>query len=124
MLNVNDSDSIMKFFKYDFGKSDKTNKQQQLRKDSLEISNTSKAFKKVESFLNLGKPDRLDTSDLNEAERDEFLKMLGKLLQHGIVGYEILEVDGKPEKHYLVTQLGNDRIRGAKLYNKPGFYRE
>jgi len=93
--------------------------------DKIEISNTAKAFAKLDNFLNLGKKDRLDTSDLNEEEKQEFLKMLAKLLQEGIVGYEILEVNGKPEKHYIVNQIGDERIRGAKLfnrYNKDGGY--
>jgi len=88
-------------------------------KDKLEISNTSKAFAKLESFLNLNKKDRLDISDLSKEERDEFLKMLSMLLERGIVGYEILEVDGKPEKHFIVTQIGDERLRDAKPYNKP-----
>jgi hypothetical protein len=93
--------------------------------DKIEISNTAKAFAKLDNFLNLGKKDRLDTSDLNEEEKKEFLKMLAKLLQEGIVGYEILEVNGKPEKHYIVNQIGDERIKGAKLfnrYNKDGGY--
>jgi hypothetical protein len=93
--------------------------------DKIEISNTAKAFAKLDNFLNLGKKDRLDTSDLNEEEKKEFLKMLAKLLQEGVVGYEILEVNGKPEKHYIVNQIGDERIKGAKLfnrYNKDGGY--
>lgn len=93
--------------------------------DKIEISNTAKAFAKLDNFLNLGKKDRLDTSDLNEEEKKEFLKMLAKLLQEGIVGYEILEVNGRPEKHYIVNQIGDERIKGAKLfnrYNKDGGY--
>ncbi|MBX3006648.1 MAG: hypothetical protein KF816_01345 [Melioribacteraceae bacterium] len=86
--------------------------------DKIEISNTAKAFAKLDNFLNLGKKDRLDTSDLNEEEKKEFLKMLAKLLQEGIVGYEILEINGKPEKHYIVNQIGDERIKGAKLYKK------
>jgi hypothetical protein len=86
--------------------------------DKIEISNKAKAFAKLDSFLNLGKKDRLDTSDLNEEEKKEFLKMLAKLLQEGIVGYEILEINGKPEKHYIVNQIGDERIKGAKLYKK------
>ncbi len=86
--------------------------------DSIEISNTSKVFSKIDNFLNLGKPDRLDVGDLNEEEKKEFLKILSELLKRGIVGYEILEVNGKPEKHYIVNQLGNERIYGAKLYKK------
>ncbi len=93
-------------------------------KDTIEISNTSKAFAKVEGFLNLGKPNRMDVSDLNDAEKEEFYKMLAKLIKAGIVGYEILEVNGKPEKHYIVNQIGDQRIKGAKLYKRPGYYKD
>jgi len=86
--------------------------------DSIEISNTSKAFAKIDSFLNLGKSDRLDTDDLNEEEKKEFLKMLADLIKEGIVGYEVLEVNGKPERHYIVNQIGDERIYDAKLYKK------
>jgi hypothetical protein len=89
--------------------------------DSVEISNTSKAFAKLDNFLNLGKSDRLDTGDLNEEEKKEFLKMLADLIKSGVVGYEVLEVNGKPEKHYMVNQIGDERTNGAKLYKKNGY---
>lgn len=88
------------------------------KSDQLSISNTSKAFMKLENFLNLGRPDRLNTDDLSDGERDEFLKMLSALLKKGIVGFEELEVNGRKEKHYIVTQIGDARLRGAKLYRK------
>jgi hypothetical protein len=99
----------------------KENEKEDKTSDSIEISNTSKAFAKLDNFLNLGKSDRLDTSDLNEEERKEFLKMLSDLIKKGIVGYEILEVNGKPEKHYIVNQIGDERTYGAKLYKKNGY---
>ncbi len=92
-------------------------------KDSIEISNTSKVYDRIDKFLNLGRPDRLDISDLNSAERDEFLKMLADLIRKGIVGFEVLEVNGKPEKHYIVNQIGDERLKGAKLYIKKGYYK-
>ena len=99
-------------------------KESSLPKDKLEISNTSKAFSKVEKFLSLGRPDRLDIDDLNEEEKKEFLKMLSALLKKGIVGYEILEVNGKPEKHYIVNQIGDERLNGAKVYKRKGYYND
>jgi hypothetical protein len=86
--------------------------------DSAEISNTSKAFKKLDDFLNLGKSDRLDITDLNPKEKEEFMKMLATLIKKGVVGYEILEVNGKPEKHYIDLEIGDQRIKGARLYKK------
>ena len=92
------------------------------KSDSIDISASSKAFKKIDDFLNLGKADRLDTSELNPAEKEEFLKMLSTLLKKGIVGYETLEVNGKPEKHYIVNQIGDERLKGAKLWKKDNYY--
>lgn len=84
-------------------------------RDSFELSATPKVFDKINNFLNLGKSDRLDVSDLNSAEREEFLQMISKLLQAGVVGYEMLEIDGKIEKHFIVNQIGNPRTKGAKV---------
>ncbi|AFN74118.1 hypothetical protein MROS_0877 [Melioribacter roseus P3M-2] len=92
--------------------------------DSAEISNTARVFDKLDKFLNLGRKDRLDIGDLNEAEKEEFMKMLATLIKRGIVGYEVLEINGKPEKHYIVNQIGNERTYGARLYNKKGYYRD
>lgn len=93
-------------------------------KDSIEISNRSKVYDRIDKFLNLGRPDRLDVGDLNQAEREEFLKILTNLIRKGIVGFEVLEINGKPEKHYIVNQIGNERIYGAKLYKKNGYYKD
>ncbi|MGK9475662.1 hypothetical protein [Melioribacter sp. OK-6-Me] len=90
--------------------------------DSAEISNTARVFDKLDKFLNLGRKDRLDLSDLNAAEKEEFMKMLASLIKRGVVGYEILEINGKPEKHYIINQIGNERTYGAKLYKKKGYY--
>ncbi len=93
-------------------------------KDSIEFSNTSKVFARIDKFLNLGRPDRLEIADLNEEEQKEFLKVLADLLKRGIVGYEILEVNGRPEKHYIVNQIGNERLYGAKLCKRDGYYKD
>jgi len=85
--------------------------------DSAEISNSAKAFKKIDSFLNLGKSRSFTLDEMSPGEKKEFLKMLSALLQKGIIGYEELEVDGKREKHFIVTQIGDQRLKGAKLYN-------
>lgn len=85
--------------------------------DSAEISNTAKSFRKIDSFLNLGKPRSFSLEELSPEEKEEFLSMLSSLLKKGIIGYEELEVDGKREKHFIVTQIGNERLKGARLYN-------
>jgi hypothetical protein len=76
----------------------------------------------VEGFLDLGNSDRLgEYSSLSDSEKEKFNKMLGKLLKAGVIGYEILEVDGQKEKHFLSTQIGDERLYNAKRYNKKGY---
>ena len=113
------NDSLRSFLSHDVTKGDiEVAKKQEKKKDSISISNTSKAFSKLNDFMNLGKPGRLDLSGLNKEEKEEFLKMLSVLLKKGIVGYEIKEVNGKPEKHYMVNQIGDKRIYDAEEYNQ------
>ncbi|KAF0151857.1 MAG: hypothetical protein FD143_1571 [Ignavibacteria bacterium] len=91
--------------------------------DSLEISNTARVYDKIDKFMNLGERDRLDISDLNDEEKKEFLKILSALIKRGVVGYEVLEVNGKPEKQFVENQIGSDRLKGAKLYSRKDLYR-
>lgn len=122
MQPIDNSTPLPKIFNEDLKNVNKSNTNS-LPKDSVEISNTAKVYDRIDKFLNLGRPDRLDVSDLNDAEKEEFLKMLADLLKRGIIGYEILEVNGQPEKHYIVNQIGDERIYGAKIYKKDGFYK-
>jgi len=86
----------------------------QARKNNVSL--TSNVFKKVESFMNAGSSKDILLNDLSPDEKEQFLKILSALLKEGIIGYEILEVNGKPEKYFLVNQLGNSRLYGAKRY--------
>jgi hypothetical protein len=120
MKPINNSNKLKNVFPEDSLKE----KQQPLRtakKDSVEISNTSKVFAKLDNYFNLGKTDRLDVGKLNGAEKKEFLKMLSSMLKKGVVGYEVLEVNGKPEKHDITLQIGDQRLKGAKLYKKKNY---
>ncbi len=96
----------------------RTPKDPEATKDVLEISDTSKTFAGLDRFLNLGKPGRVDMDSLTPSDKEEFLGMLSELLKRGVVGYEVLEVNGRPEKHYIVNQIGDHRLRGAKIYKK------
>lgn len=120
MNPVSGKSNILQAFYSSFKKNEQETKENPV--DKFEFSDTSKAFAKLDNFLNLGKRDRLDITDLNDSEKKEFLKMLATLLQKGIVGYEVLEVNGKPEKHYIVNQIGDQRTYGAKQYKKKGYY--
>jgi hypothetical protein len=102
----------------------KTTKFEAVKKDSVEISNTAKVFDNVDKFMNLSRLDRTDLRNMNSEEKKEFLKMTADLIQHGIIGYEVLEVNGKPEKHDITLQIGDERLYGAKLYKKNGYYKD
>lgn len=89
--------------------------------DKAEISNTAKAFDAVNKILDLGNSNRFSEADLdklNPKEKEEFLKMLAILLKKGVVGYEVLEIKGKPVKYYIVNEIGDTRTYGAKLSKK------
>jgi hypothetical protein len=88
------------------------------KSDTIEISNTAKVFDNVDKFMNLGSQDRLKLESMNESEKQEFLKMTSDLLKHGIVGYEELEVKGRREKYFIENEIGDERLKGAKLYKK------
>lgn len=92
--------------------------------DTIEISNTAKVYDKVDKFFNLGREGRADLSKMNKKEKDEFLKMTADLIKKGVVGFEVLNVNGKPEKHFIETEIGDQRIKGAKLYKKKGYYKD
>jgi len=92
-----------------------------LQTDKIEISNTAKAFDTVNKILDLGSSNRFSEAELdklNPKEKEEFLKMLSVLLKKGIVGYEVLEINGKPVKYYIVNEIGDRRTYGAKLSKK------
>jgi len=88
------------------------------KKDSIEISDSTKAFAAVEKTLDLSSLHSIDLSGLSEQEKEEYGKMLSSLMKKGIAGYEVLNVNGEPEKHFLETEIGDERIKGAKLYRR------
>lgn len=90
--------------------------------DSIQISNTARVYDKVDKFMNLGSSERLGVADLNREERKEFLKIVSALIKKGVVGFEVLEVNGKPEKHFIENEIGDQRLKGAKLYKKKDLF--
>jgi hypothetical protein len=95
----------------------------QAQGDKIEISNTARVYDKIDNFLNMNAPNRLVLSDLSDAEKEEFYKMLNALIQKGIVGYEYLDVNGKKEKHYIVNEIGDERIYGARPWEDRNYFK-
>ncbi len=92
-------------------------------KDFAVISNTAKVYDKIDTFLNLGSDNRLDLSDLNDAERKEFYKILADLMKRGIVGYEYLDVNGRKEKHFITNRIGDERTYGARRWKDRNYFK-
>lgn len=113
--NIENKNIQPKFITELFHKVPEKNKNQ---KDSFEFSSSNKLFDKVDNILNLGENRKLDLSDLNSEEKEQFFKILEKLFQNGIIGYEVLEVNGRPEKHFIENQIGDERLYGKKLYKR------
>jgi DNA replication protein DnaD len=104
-------------FNVDFSQT-KQVKNDNTSKDSIEISDSAKVFSNIDKFFNLDDPNRLDLSNLNETEKKDFMDTLASLLKKGFMGYETLKVKGKVEKHFIETEIGDERLKGAKHINK------
>jgi len=77
-------------------------------------------FQAVDDFLYLNKSDRLGSFfNLQGEGKEKFFQIIAKLLKEGIIGYEKLELkDGTVEKHFIETEIGNRRLKGAKYYDE------
>lgn len=80
----------------------------QQQEEPVKINERTRALDKLESFLDEGKPEKFDLSDLDDQEKDEFLSMLYELLVCGIVECETVEVNGMQEKRYLINSLNDE----------------
>ena len=117
MTPINNVSGAKNIFNSDFNQvKDVTNSSS--LKDTFEISDSGKVFSNIDKKFNLGDPDRLDLSKMNESDKEAFLKTLGDLLKKGFIGYETLKVKGKVEKHFIETEIGDERLKGAKVYIK------
>ena len=77
-------------------------------------------FQAVDDFLYLNKSDRLGSFfNLKGEGKEKFFQIVGKLLKEGVIGYEKLKLeDGTVEKHFIETEIGNRRLKGAKYYDE------
>lgn len=83
-----------------------------------EISvNTVKAFDAVDSFMNLGNPNRLAKfSSLSPEEREKFFEIIARLAKSGYMGYEVFEKDGQRIRVDLDMQIGDHRQFDRKIH--------
>ena len=85
-----------------------------LKESNLESNSFNKVFDRVDNFFDVGSTKNMDFSDFSKKEMESFLKVLSSLMKEGIIGYEYYEVDGKVEKYFLTTSIGNRRLYNAE----------
>lgn len=86
--------------------------------ESVNISASQDVFSAVDSFFNLGSSKRFDDfHNLSPEDKESFVKIVAELAKAGYMGYEELRVDNKVERHEIAHQMGDERLRGAKVYD-------
>jgi len=88
---------------------------------TLNLSASKDVFGAVDDFFNLGKEGRLDAYNaLGPEEKEQFIQIVAKLAKNGYMGYEILDINGHPEKHDVDLQISDERTRNAPIYDESG----
>jgi hypothetical protein len=86
---------------------------------SVELSASHDVFSAVDDFYNLGRSGRFGAfHKLSPEEKEQFVKIVAELAKSGYVGYEELIVNNKVERHEIVSQIGDDRLRNARVYDR------
>ena len=89
---------------------------------SLPKPNAVPIFRAVEDVFDLGAETRnidLSVSNLNEPEIAEYLSLTAKLLQAGVVGFEDLDVNGKPTRSFVPFEIAGGYTEDARPYRGP-----
>jgi len=74
-------------------------------------------FRAIDATLDLSRGDGgiLETvSALDAQSRTVYLEQLASLLSQGVVGTEVVEVNGELRERFLTTRLGDERLRRAR----------
>lgn len=86
--------------------------------DLVNISTSQDVFSAVDSFFNLGASNRFDAfHKLSPQDKEQFVQIVADLAKAGYMGYEELVVNNKVERHDLENKIGDQRIRGARVYD-------
>lgn len=85
---------------------------------SVDFSVSQDVFGAVNDFFNLGKSGRFDAfHSLSPDDKEQFVKIVAELAKSGYVGFEELLVNKKVERHEISSQIGNQRLRLARVYD-------
>ncbi len=86
---------------------------------AVDLSASHDVFAAVDKFFDLNSPGKLETfNSLSPDEKGQALKMVAELGKRGYVGYETLLVNNqKVERHDIIMEIGDDRLRNARVYH-------
>jgi len=88
---------------------------------SVDLSASHDVFDVVDKFFNLNGSGQFESlNSLTPEEKGQAIKMITDLAKTGYVGYEVLLVDNyKVERHDVVMEIGDERLRKARVYHGP-----
>ncbi|MBM2816749.1 MAG: hypothetical protein HW421_3511 [Ignavibacteria bacterium] len=92
-----------------------TNKNKGISNASIPKLSGINIYDRVDKFFDLGAKKDLSFSDMTETEKDEFLRIVAKMLRSGLVGYNYFEKNGKIEKHFIESQMLDRTLKHKRL---------
>ena len=55
---------------------------------------------------------------LSPEDKEQFVKMVAELSKSGYLGYQEFIVNHKVERHEVVSQIGDERLRNAHVFDR------
>lgn len=103
-----------------------SNLQRNFKENQTYEVNFNKVWSAVDSYFDLGDPNKTVWMSLNPAEKEQYWKIVAKLIHKGIFGYRYYEINGKLERHLIEYEIANPRLANAKVkyYNKIQYTKE
>lgn len=99
-----------------------TSKTQSAQSPSFPPAPAPPVFRAVEDVFNLGAETRnldLSITNLNEPEVAEYLRLTAELLQAGVVGFEDVDVNGRPTRSFVPFEIAEGYTADARPYRGP-----
>lgn len=91
---------------------------------SVDFSASHDLFSAVDDYFNLGRSGRFDAfHSLSPEDKEQFVMIVAELAKSGYIGYEELIVNKKVERHEITSQIGDSRLRNARIYDDPKAHR-
>lgn len=85
---------------------------------SVDFSVSHDVFSAVDDFFNLGKSGRFNSfHSLSPEDKEQFVTIVAELAKSGYVGFEELLVNKKVERHEITSQISDQRLRLARVYD-------